>query len=67
MLVMISRPPLSYRYDFGFPWSSSRAHHAAVSTAPDGIPHALRGYQTLSTVAFGEQPNQPAAAVEGGC
>ena len=49
--------------DFGFSLVVlTRAHRAAVSAALDGIPHGLRGYQTLSTVARGEQPNQLALA-----
>jgi DNA-binding MarR family transcriptional regulator len=49
--------------DFGFSLVVlSRAHRAAVSAALDGVPHGLRGYQTLSTVVRGEQPNQLALA-----
>jgi DNA-binding MarR family transcriptional regulator len=49
--------------DFGFSLVVlARAHRAAVSAALEGVPHGLRGYQTLSTVARGEQPNQLALA-----
>ena len=49
--------------DFGFSLVVlTRAHRAAVSAALEGVPHGLRGYQTLTTVARGEQPNQLALA-----
>lgn len=49
--------------DFGFSLVVlTRAHRASVSAALEGVPHGLRGYQTLSTVARGEQPNQLALA-----
>jgi DNA-binding MarR family transcriptional regulator len=49
--------------DFGFSLVVlTRAHRASVSAALEGVPHGLRGYQTLTTVARGEQPNQLALA-----
>lgn len=40
----------------------ARAYQAAVSAALEGVPHGPRGYQTLSAVVRGEQPNQLALA-----
>jgi MarR family transcriptional regulator, transcriptional regulator for hemolysin len=40
----------------------ARAYQAAVSAALNEVPHGPRGYQTLSAVAYGEQPTQRALA-----
>ncbi len=49
----------------GFGWALGvllRAYHATVGPVLDDVPHGPRGYQTLATVAHGEQPNQVALA-----
>lgn len=49
--------------DFGFSLVVlARAYQAAVSAALKDVPQGPRGYQTLSTVAHGEQPTQRALA-----
>jgi MarR family transcriptional regulator, transcriptional regulator for hemolysin len=49
----------------GFGWALGvllRAYHAMVGPVLDNVPHGPRGYQTLATVAHGDQPNQVALA-----
>jgi DNA-binding MarR family transcriptional regulator len=49
----------------GFGWGLGvllRAYHASVGPLLSDFPHGARGYQTLATVAHGEQPNQLALA-----
>jgi DNA-binding MarR family transcriptional regulator len=49
----------------GFGWALGvllRAYHALAGPVLGDVPHGPRGYQTLATVAHGEQPNQVALA-----
>jgi DNA-binding MarR family transcriptional regulator len=55
---------LDLKDDFGFALVRlSRAYTARVANAlTEGLPHGPRGYQTLTAVVQGEQPNQMALA-----
>jgi DNA-binding MarR family transcriptional regulator len=60
-----TKPHRSVGNHEGFGWGLGvllRAYHATVGPVLGNFPHGARGYQTLATVAHGEQPNQVALA-----